>query len=115
MRGYTDIFTDNVFQTKGYTYHNLKNLTQEKDVVVMKGDKEFLVIILNKTDYIEKLENMVKEGIDKGADTLAEDNIVKDLKNFKQCFKQNLKGYSKLDDMLPPFNQPARIYATTKA
>ena len=32
----------------------------------MKGKKDSLVVILNKTDYIEKLENMVKEGIDKG-------------------------------------------------
>ena len=32
----------------------------------MKGDKDLMIVILNKTDYIEKLENMVKEGIDKG-------------------------------------------------
>ena len=62
MRGYTDIFTENVFQTKDYTYHNLKNLIRAKDVVIMKGDKDSSVVILNKTDYIEKLENMVKEG-----------------------------------------------------
>ena len=31
---------------KDYTYLNLKNLIQEEDVVVMKGDKDLSVIIL---------------------------------------------------------------------
>ena len=82
MRGYTDIFTKTVFQTKDYTYHNLKNLIREKDVVVMKGDKDSSVVILNKTEYTEKLENMVKEGIDKRTYTLTQDNTIKDLNNF---------------------------------
>ena len=33
---------------------------------IMKGDKDTSVVTLNKTDYTEKLENMVKEGIGKG-------------------------------------------------
>ena len=65
LHGYTDIFTKNVFQRKDYTYQNKKKTIWEKDVV-MKGDKDLMIVILNKTDYIEKLENMVKEGIDKG-------------------------------------------------
>ena len=86
---------------------------QEKDVVVMKGDEDSSVVILNKTDYIEKLENMVKEGIDKGTYTLTQDNTIKDLNNFKPFLKRNFKGYDKLD-MLPTPNQPARIYASAK-
>ena len=65
---------------------------QEKDVVVMKGDEDSSVVILNKTDYIEKLENMVKEGIDKGTYTLTEDNTIKDLKNFKQFLNEISKN-----------------------
>ena len=49
--------------------------------------KDFLVVILNKTEYNKRLENMVKEGIDKGTYTLTEDNTIKDLKNFKQFLK----------------------------
>ena len=44
---------------------------------------------------------MIREGTDKGKYTLTEDNTIKDLKNFKQLFKRNCKGYDKLDDMLP--------------
>ena len=101
------------FKTKDYTYHNLKNLIREKDVV-MKGGKDSLVAIINKTDCIEKLENMVKEGIEKGTYTLTQVNTIKDLNNFKQFLKRNFKGYDKLDDMLPTSNQPARIYASAK-
>ena len=84
---FTDIFTKNVFQTKDCTYHYLKNLIQEKDVVVkLQGDKDLLVVILSKTNYIEKLENMVKEGIDKGTYTLTEDNTIKGYLRYKTIF-----------------------------
>ena len=86
--GYRDIFTKNVFQTKDYTYHNLKTLIQEKNVVAMKGKKDSLVVILNNTDYIEKLENMVKEGIDKGTYTLTEDTNIKNLKTSNNLFNE---------------------------
>ena len=49
--------------------------------------KDFLVVILNKTEYNKRLENMVKEGIDKGTYTLTEDNTIKEFKNFKQFLK----------------------------
>ena len=112
LRGYTDIFTKNVFQMKDYRYHNLKNLIQDKDVVIMKGDKESSVLILKEADY--SLRTWFKESIDKGTFNLNEDNTIKDLKNFQQFLKRNFKEYDKLDDMLPTSNQPARIYASTK-
>ena len=65
MRGYTGICTKNVFQTKDYTNHNFKNLIREKDVVVMKGDNDSSVVIVNKTDYIEKLETWLKKALPK--------------------------------------------------
>ena len=63
-----------------------------------------MLVILNKTDYIENLENIVRESIDIGRYTLTEDDTFKDLKNFKQFFKQNLKGYNKFHDILPTSN-----------
>ena len=76
----------------------------------MKGDKDLSVVILNKTDYTEKLENMVKESTDKGIITLTEDNTIKDLKNFKQFFKRNFKGL--ISSMI--WYQPAIVYVSTK-
>ena len=54
----------------------------------MKGKKDSLVVILNKTDYIEKLENMIKEGIDKGTYTLTEDTNIKNLKTSNNLFNE---------------------------
>ena len=47
LRAYTDIFSKNVYNTKDYTYHNLKN----ENVVVVPGDNESSVVVLNKSDY----------------------------------------------------------------
>ena len=63
-----------------------------------------MLVILNKTDYIENLENIVRESIGIGRYTLTEDDTFKDLKNFKQFFKRNLKGYNKFHDILPTSN-----------
>ena len=30
--GYTDIFTNNIYATKNYTYHNLRGMIQNKDI-----------------------------------------------------------------------------------
>ena len=30
--GYTDIFINNIYATKDYTYHNLRGMIQNKDV-----------------------------------------------------------------------------------
>ena len=38
-RGYTDIFTNNIYATKDYTYHNHRGMIQNKDIAVVKGDK----------------------------------------------------------------------------
>ena len=46
LRGYTDIFTNNIYATKDYTYHNLPGMIQNKDIVVVKGDKDSSVVIM---------------------------------------------------------------------
>ena len=61
--GYWDIFTKDVFQTKDYTFRNLKDIFQAKDVVTVSGKKDSSVVKLNKKDHIAKIENMIKQGI----------------------------------------------------
>ena len=48
---------------KDHTYKELKTLIQNKDVVILKGDKDSSVVIVNKTDYITKVETMIEERI----------------------------------------------------
>ena len=55
LRAYTDIFTKNVQATKDYKYKNLKTLIENKDLVVISGDKDSCVVILKRSDYDKKL------------------------------------------------------------
>ena len=54
LRGYTDIFTNNIYATKDYTDHNLRGIIQNKDIVVVKGDKDSSAVIMKKSDYVTK-------------------------------------------------------------
>ena len=64
LHGYTDIFSKNVLSTNDETYKNLKNLITKSDIVILRGDKDSsVVIIMSRSDYIEKLEGMIEEGV----------------------------------------------------
>ena len=52
LHGYTNIFTNKIYATKDYTYHNLSGMIQNKDIVVVKGDKDCSVIIMRKSDHV---------------------------------------------------------------
>ena len=54
LRGYTDIFAKNVISTEHHTYKELKTLIHNKDAVILKGDKDSSIVIMNKADYIKK-------------------------------------------------------------
>ena len=49
--------------TKDHTYKELETLIHNKDVVILKGDKDSSIVIVNKTDYITKVETMIEERI----------------------------------------------------
>ena len=66
LRAYTDIFTNNIYPTKDYTYHSLHGMVQDKDIVVVKGDKDSSVVIMKKSDYVTKLDTMIDDSIMKG-------------------------------------------------
>ena len=41
-------------------------MIQNKDIVVVKGDKDSGVVIMKKSDYVTKLDIMIDDGIIKG-------------------------------------------------
>ena len=51
MRAYTAIFTNKIFATKDYTYHNLKDMIRDKDLVLLNGDNDSSVAVMNRIDY----------------------------------------------------------------
>ena len=83
LRGYTDIFSKNVLSTSDEAYKNLKKLIRKSGIVILRGDKDSNVVIMNRSDYIEKLEGMIEEGVKKGTYKKTEDTTLQDLKKIQ--------------------------------
>ena len=109
-RGYTGIFAKNVILTEDHTYKELKTLIHNKDVVILKGDKDSSIVIMIKTDYITKIETMIEEGIKNGTYEKADDTTVQDFKRFQDFLRQNFKKYEHYNEMYPESNEPAKIH-----
>ena len=115
LRGYTDIFIKNINNTKYHTYNNLKQLIKNKNLCVLSGDKDSCVTIMNKQDYIQKLESMFNEGIKRAAYERSADTTRQDLETFQSFLYRNFKNHPSYDKMTPKSNQPARLSATAKS
>ena len=115
LRAYTDIFTRNVYATKDFTYSNLKNIIKNDKLVVLSGDQDSCVVIMQRGDYDIKLQNMIDDGIREGTNSPTVDTHLSDLKKFQDFICQNFKRkYDRYEDMRPVSNQPGKIYATAK-
>ena len=111
---YTNIFSKNVYDTKDFTYQTLKNLINNRDIVILEGDKESATVIMNKTDYIRKMNEMIEKGLEDGTYVESEDTTLEDLKHFKDFLYRNFKKHPKYSKMLPKSHRPARMYGSAK-
>ena len=72
------------------TYKSLSNLIYNENIVILAADKETCTVALNWTDYQNKVDNMIHEGIAEGKYIQTEDNIHNDLKHFQDFLCRNL-------------------------
>ena len=100
--------------TKDYTYKNLKRLVNNPDIVFREGDKESATVIMNKTDYEEKMNQMIETGIEDGTYTESEDTTEEDLSLFRKFLYRHFKDHPKYKKMLPASHRPARMYGSAK-
>ena len=114
MRGYTDVFDKNVTSTKDNTYKNFENLINNKNIVILKGDKELSIVILDKIDYIVKLKDVIQDDLDKDLSELTQQDTLQHLKRFQYFLRRNFKDYEHYNKMHSKSNQPARINGTPK-
>ena len=72
------------------------------------------MVILNETDYVNKVNARTSEGIstDKYVQTVT--NTHKDLKHFQDFLYRHFYETKYYDGMRPVSNQPARFFATAK-
>ena len=89
-------------------------MIQNKDIVVVKGDKDSSVVIMKKSDYITKLDTMIDDSIIKGNYVETTDNMLKELSRFQGFLYRNFHNYEHYKDMKPDSNQPVRLYGTAK-
>ena len=113
MRSATNTFTQNVYRTKGSTYNLLKPLQTNKDIILLSGDNDSSVVILDISCYKEKGNRLINDGIIKGVYILEEnDNTLTELKSFQNFIYRNFKKREKYKEMRPTSSQPARLFAT---
>ena len=58
-RAYTDILSKKLYFSTDYTYNNLKHLIKDESIVVIPGDKDSAIVIMDKNDYVKKMQEMI--------------------------------------------------------
>ena len=114
LRSVTNIVSNNVYRDKDNTFRLLNRLRKNENIVVLSADKESCTAILNKTDYVNKVNEMINEGISKGKYVETVDSTHKDLKHFQDFLYRHFYKTKYYDGMRPISNQPARFFATPK-
>ena len=110
---YTQTFLSRIW-IKDHTYNNLKAFIKNKNLCVLSGDKDSCIIIMNRQDYFQKLEDMLNKGIKRGTYERSTNTTKQDLETFQSFLYWNFKNHPSYDKMRPKPNQPARLYATAK-
>lgn len=55
-----------MFPSKDFTYRNLKNIIEVNKLVIVSGDKDLCIVIMEKEDYYNKLQGMIDDRNSKG-------------------------------------------------
>ena len=87
---------------------------KNEHIVALSADKESSTVILNKTDYVNKVNAMIDAVISKGKYIKTVDSNHKDLKHFQDFLYRHFYKTKYYDDTRPISNQPARFFATAK-
>ena len=114
LRKMTNKFTQNICHTKDNTYHDFCHLRNNKDIALLSGDKDSSVVVMNKVDYVEKVNSMINENIRQDKYEMTTDSTHEDLEKFQSFLYRNFKSHPRYNDMRPVSNQPARFFATAK-
>ena len=71
--------------------------------------KRSRVVLVDKTNYQDKLQKMVDNSIKNGIYKVAEDNTLKDLKLFTSFLHRNFREFKHYKEMPPKSNQPGQL------
>ena len=114
LRSSTIIISNNIYSEKDNTVKLLSPLIKNDKIVILAADKESCTVILNKSDYIKKVNKIIEEGMEQGKYIEAIDTTQSDLKHFQDFLYRHFKRSEHYDQMRPVSNQPGRFFATAK-
>ena len=90
---------------------NLKNLIENKYLVVISGNKDSCTVILKRGDYDKKLQSMIDEGITNRTYAPTADTTLNELRKFQDFLRRNSKDkFDHYKDMRPVSNQPGKTH-----
>ena len=66
LRSSTKVIANNVYKDSDNTFKSLNNLQNNNIIIILSVDKETCTVILNRTDFIKKVNAMTDDGISQG-------------------------------------------------
>ena len=57
------IITKNIYTGKDNIFRSLQKLRKNKDIIIISADKDPCIVILNKKDYVRKVDEMIGDDI----------------------------------------------------
>ena len=104
LRLSTNIISNNIYSEKDNTVKLLSPLTKNDKIVVLAADKETCTVILNKRDYIKKVNKIIEQGMEQGKYIETIDTTQSDIKHFKDFLYRHFKGSEHYYQMRPVSN-----------
>ena len=95
-------------------YHKSKVIRENRDIVILSGDKDSSIVIMNKKDYKRKIDDMMNEGIQQEKYKETDGNILKEVESFQSFLYKNFKNSPHYRQLLPSSHQPPHFFATSK-
>ena len=80
-------------------------LINGRDICIISSDKNSCIVVLKRTDYINKLETIIKKRIESGTYVECQETTLSDLKLFQDFLRRKCKNQEKYDKMRPAANQ----------
>ena len=89
-------------------------LISDQSTLVMSGDKDSCVVILNKVTTLRNLKTWFKMALTTLPTSWLTDSTINDLQNFQNFLYRNFGKYEHYDKMRLISNKPANLYGTAK-
>ena len=79
-------------------------LRENKDIIILSADKESCRVIINKRDYVRKVDQMIEDGITEDNYIETSDDTLFDLKLFQGFLYRCLYKHKDYEAMRPHSN-----------